>query len=84
MKASMGMVISASHNPFEHNGIKIFNGSGFKLSDTLEERIERMLDGAEPVAEKNTRRYRARSSPTTAAQRSWYVDYLAGAATADI
>ena len=39
-KADAGIVISASHNPFEHNGIKIFNGQGFKLSDALEERIE--------------------------------------------
>ena len=36
-KADAGIVISASHNPFEHNGIKIFNGKGFKLSDELEE-----------------------------------------------
>lgn len=39
-KADAGIVISASHNPFEHNGIKIFNGEGYKLSDELEEKIE--------------------------------------------
>ena len=39
-KADAGIVISASHNPFEYNGIKIFNGQGFKLSDELEEKIE--------------------------------------------
>lgn len=39
-KADAGIVISASHNPFEHNGIKIFNGQGFKLSDALENKIE--------------------------------------------
>ena len=39
-KADAGIVISASHNPFEHNGIKLFNGKGFKLSDELEEKIE--------------------------------------------
>lgn len=39
-KADAGIVISASHNPFEHNGIKIFNGQGFKLSDALENAIE--------------------------------------------
>ena len=37
-RADAGIVISASHNPFEHNGIKIFKG--FKLSDELEEKIE--------------------------------------------
>lgn len=39
-KADAGVVISASHNPFEHNGIKIFNSQGFKLPDALENRIE--------------------------------------------
>ncbi len=38
--ADAGIVISASHNPFEHNGIKIFNAQGFKLSDALENEIE--------------------------------------------
>jgi phosphoglucosamine mutase len=44
VKADAGIVISASHNTFEYNGIKIFNGSGFKLSDTLERQIENLLD----------------------------------------
>lgn len=38
-----GIVISASHNPYEHNGIKFFNGNGFKLSDELEEEIEAVI-----------------------------------------
>ena len=42
-QADAGVVISASHNPFEHNGIKIFNGQGFKLSDELEEKIEEIV-----------------------------------------
>ena len=42
-KADAGIVISASHNPFEYNGIKIFNGEGFKLSDELEEKIEEII-----------------------------------------
>ena len=42
-KADAGIVISASHNPFEHNGIKIFNGQGYKLSDDLEEKIEEIV-----------------------------------------
>ena len=42
-KADAGVVISASHNPFEHNGIKIFNGQGFKLSDELEGQIEDLI-----------------------------------------
>lgn len=42
-KADAGIVISASHNPFEYNGIKIFNRQGFKLSDQLEGEIEDMI-----------------------------------------
>ena len=38
-----GVMISASHNPWEYNGIKIFGSDGFKLSDTLEERIEEII-----------------------------------------
>jgi len=43
-ETNLGVVISASHNPFEHNGIKMFGRNGFKLSDALEERIERLID----------------------------------------
>jgi phosphoglucosamine mutase len=43
MRADAGVVISASHNPFEDNGIKIFNGNGFKLSDSQEETIETLI-----------------------------------------
>ncbi|MEE1013040.1 MAG: phosphoglucosamine mutase [Clostridia bacterium] len=45
-----GVVISASHNSFEHNGIKYFSNEGYKLSDAIEERIEAIiLDGAEEI-----------------------------------
>ncbi len=47
--ADAGVVISASHNPFEHNGIKVFNGQGYKLSDELEDKVERIILGNEPV-----------------------------------
>ncbi|MCL1866207.1 MAG: phosphoglucosamine mutase, partial [Oscillospiraceae bacterium] len=42
-KADAGVVISASHNPFEFNGIKFFNGGGFKLDDDIEDRIEDII-----------------------------------------
>ena len=42
-KADAGIMVSASHNPAEFNGIKIFNGNGFKLADMLEERIEEIV-----------------------------------------
>ena len=44
-----GVMISASHNPFEYNGIKIFNSEGFKLPDELEEEIEDIILGVEAV-----------------------------------
>ena len=43
-EADMGVVISASHNPFEHNGIKMFGRDGFKLCDILEESIEELIE----------------------------------------
>ena len=43
LKASAGIVISASHNPYFDNGIKIFNGNGYKLSDEVEAAIENMI-----------------------------------------
>ena len=42
-KVDAGVVISASHNPMEFNGIKFFNGDGYKLSDDLEDEIEAMI-----------------------------------------
>ncbi len=48
-KADAGIMISASHNPAEHNGLKVFNGSGFKLSDELEERVEEIILGKKKV-----------------------------------
>jgi phosphoglucosamine mutase len=55
MRADAGVVISASHNPYQDNGIKFFSGNGFKLPDELEARIETLmslpeLDGASPTA----------------------------------
>ncbi len=43
MRADAGIVISASHNPMQDNGIKIFNSDGFKLSDEKENRIEELI-----------------------------------------
>jgi phosphoglucosamine mutase len=42
-KAGAGVVISASHNPYQDNGIKVFNGNGFKLSDEREAEIEKLV-----------------------------------------
>lgn len=42
-EADAGIVISASHNPYEHNGIKIFGAQGYKLSDEMEEKVENIV-----------------------------------------
>ena len=47
MRADLGVMISASHNLFEDNGIKLFGPQGFKLSDDVEKQIEQLLD--EPI-----------------------------------
>jgi phosphoglucosamine mutase len=55
LRADAGVVISASHNPFQDNGIKFFGPTGFKLADDVEEEIERLvlsdsIDALRPTA----------------------------------
>ncbi len=45
LRADLGVMISASHNPFQDNGIKLFGPDGFKLSDAVEAEIEQRIDG---------------------------------------
>jgi phosphoglucosamine mutase len=44
LRADLGVMISASHNPFEDNGIKLFGPDGYKLSDQVEEEIEALIE----------------------------------------
>jgi phosphoglucosamine mutase len=44
MRADLGVMIAASHNPFDDNGIKLFGPDGFKLSDEVEQQIETLMD----------------------------------------
>src|SRR5216117_1631276 len=44
MRADLGVMISASHNPFDDNGIKLFGPDGYKLSDEIEKQIEGLID----------------------------------------
>ena len=44
MKANMGIMITASHNPYYDNGLKLFGPDGMKLSDSIEKRIETLID----------------------------------------
>ena len=45
MKANMGIMITASHNPYYDNGLKLFGPDGMKLSDRIEKKIEKLIDG---------------------------------------
>ena len=82
-KADAGIVISASHNPFEHNGIKIFNGQGFKLSDELEGEIEDIILNNLPVELKTHGEIgRVTYADEKAAQD--YIDYLASTVDTDL
>jgi len=49
LRADLGVMISASHNPYYDNGIKLFGPDGYKLSDEFEARIEAMLDQETPL-----------------------------------
>ena len=44
MKANMGIMITASHNPYYDNGLKLFGPDGLKLSDKIEKKIEKIID----------------------------------------
>ena len=44
MKANMGIMITASHNPYYDNGLKLFGPDGLKLSDKIEKKIEKLID----------------------------------------
>src|SRR3977135_2144246 len=44
MRCDLGVMISASHNPYDDNGIKLFGPDGFKLSDEVEHQIEILID----------------------------------------
>ena len=70
MRADLGVMISASHNPFEDNGIKFFGPDGFKLSDAAEEAIEALLD-ADARTSPSRRTSAAPPASTTAAAATW-------------
>ena len=54
MRADAGIVISASHNPYDDNGIKIFGGDGFKLPDDAESEMETLIREPERLGERRT------------------------------
>ena len=80
--ADAGIVISASHNPYEHNGIKVFNEKGYKLPDETEEWVEeKILADVFPAATRSgigVLRHGLRQS------REAYIDHLAGTIEGDL
>ena len=80
--ADAGIVISASHNPYEHNGIKVFNEKGYKLPDAIEEQVEeRILTDIYPAATHGgigVLRHGLRQA------REAYIDHLAGTIESDL
>src|SRR3954469_20365524 len=50
MRADLGVMISASHNPFADNGIKLFGPDGYKLSDAVEQAIEKRMENPPRLA----------------------------------
>ncbi|MDO9574332.1 MAG: phosphoglucosamine mutase [Candidatus Contubernalis sp.] len=83
LKAQGGVMISASHNPLEDNGIKFFNAQGFKLTDEQEEKIEELYfsntdELPRPIGVKVGRVYPLKDSVRN------YIDYLKEAAKVDL
>jgi len=80
--ADAGIVISASHNPMEFNGIKIFNGDGYKLPDAIEDKIEQLVNNKEKMP------LETGASVGRVARRENaiedYVDYLTSCLSADL
>ncbi|MFC0328719.1 phosphoglucosamine mutase [Paenibacillus sepulcri] len=75
LKADAGIMVSASHNPFQDNGIKYFTGDGYKLSDETELEIERLMDAAADELPRPTGRAIGRATELPEAK--WqYGDYL--------
>jgi len=74
--ATAGVVISASHNPFEYNGIKLFDADGFKLADALEDEIAAIAMNKEGRSSHITGNLLGRSGVYEDEARASYVDFL--------
>lgn len=75
LNAHGGAMISASHNPFEDNGIKFFGADGFKLSDEIEANIEQLIDASEDYLPRPTGKEVGRISDRPEAVQN-YLDHL--------
>lgn len=82
-KADAGIVISASHNPYEHNGIKVFSGQGYKLSDALEARIEAKILSDAPMKHRTRGKIGRRHHGMRQMKRD-YIDFVASTIESDL
>ncbi|HHX13411.1 MAG TPA: phosphoglucosamine mutase [Clostridiales bacterium] len=76
MDAAAGVVISASHNPFEFNGIKFFNRQGFKLDDAIEDEIEALIRTKTDVSSMIAGNRIGRIIQAETAAAAAYIDFL--------
>lgn len=82
-KADAGVMISASHNPVEYNGIKFFDNRGYKLSDELEDQIQSIIEGGFQGVPSPTGRELGKSSREVSAL-SEYIDYALSTIEGDL
>ena len=76
-------MVSASHNPYEHNGIKVFNSQGYKLPDALEERVEEKILSGEPMAMRTRGELGRRHHGMKQLKRD-YIDFAASTIDSDL
>jgi phosphoglucosamine mutase len=84
LPADAGVVISASHNSYHDNGIKVFDPSGRKLDDATERAIEEDIYNRGPLSETNAANTEFVKSEISEALRSRYLDYLANEVARDL
>ena len=82
-RADAGIVISASHNPYEDNGIKIFSSQGYKLSDELESRIEEKILSDQPMKLRSGEEIGRRHHGMRQLKRE-YIDFAASTIESDL
>lgn len=82
-QADAGIVISASHNPYGHNGIKVFNSQGYKLPDEMELRVEELILTNAPMAAKTGSEI-GKCHRGMQTLRQHYIDHLLSTVTADV
>lgn len=82
-KGDAGIVVSASHNPYEHNGIKVFNGQGYKMSDEVELRIEEKILSDAPLKSRTYEEI-GRRHHGMRKLKAEYINFVAGTIESDL